>query len=214
MKRTPEDAALTREALLRAALSVFSRRGYAASTLAEIAQAAQVTRGALYHHFSGKSELYTMLMTQAAQQPGIIVAQAITEGGSFLEIIRRVFVRQLELLGSDPVYRATAELIMFRLESSPELDAAHTLLNTGRQTTFTLLTGAFEEARAQGTVRNDLTPEDLSRSFMALQIGLFQLWSAGSPPLDAPFSTAQPFDLVASAHALADVLIAGLTPPP
>ncbi|WP_293912301.1 TetR family transcriptional regulator [Deinococcus sp.] len=204
MKRTQEDAALTREALLMAALSIFSRRGYAASTLAEIAQAAQVTRGALYHHFSGKSELYTTLIAQAAQQPGMIAAQAIAEGGDFLEIIRRVFVRQLELLSSDPTYRATAELVMFRLEYGPELDTAHTLLSAERAATLRLLTGAFEEARAQGAVRRDLAPEELSRSFMALQIGLFQLWSSGS----------HTFDLVASAHALADVLIAGLKPLP
>lgn len=212
MKRTQEDAALTREALLSAALSVFSSRGYAASTLAEIARAAQVTRGALYHHFSGKSELYTTLIAQAAQQPGLVVAQAIAEGGSFLEIIRRVFVRQLELLDSDPTYRATAELVMFRLECGPELEAAQTLLSTGRAATFQLLTGTFEEARAQGLVRSDLTPEDLSRSFMALQIGLFQLWSAGSSP-DSQSLKPHPFDLVTSAHALADVLIAGLKPP-
>ena len=64
MRRTKEDAALTRETVLDAALAVFSRQGYAATTLDHIAQEAGVTRGAIYWHFGGKAELYNALVEE------------------------------------------------------------------------------------------------------------------------------------------------------
>lgn len=45
MRRTKEEAAITRQNILKAALILFSEKGYATTTLAEIAQSAQVTRG-------------------------------------------------------------------------------------------------------------------------------------------------------------------------
>jgi len=58
-RRTKEEAGLTRASLLRAALAVFSTKGYAAATLEDVAAKAGVTRGAIYWHFGSKAELYT-----------------------------------------------------------------------------------------------------------------------------------------------------------
>jgi len=62
MKRTQEEAAKTRQDLLDAALQVFSQQGYQAARLQDIAKAAGVTRGAIYHHFGSKAELFNTLM--------------------------------------------------------------------------------------------------------------------------------------------------------
>jgi AcrR family transcriptional regulator len=200
MKRSKEDAAQTRETLLEAALTVFSAKGYTASTLEDIAKAANVTRGALYHHFTGKAELYNTLVAQAAGQPGQIVQQAIAEGGSFLEIMRKVFVRQITLIESDAIYRATAELAMFKLEANAELEAANELINNGRQATLEMLAEAFAGGIANGFVRSDLEPVEIARTFLSLQIGLFHVWSTHP----------QAFNLEHSANILAEVMVAGI----
>jgi AcrR family transcriptional regulator len=57
-RRTAALAAQTREALLDSALVVFAERGFAAAQLEDIARRAEVTRGALYHHFTGKADLF------------------------------------------------------------------------------------------------------------------------------------------------------------
>jgi AcrR family transcriptional regulator len=48
----------TRRAICRAARRLFGRKGYAASSLAELVRAAKVTTGAVYHHFGDKKGLF------------------------------------------------------------------------------------------------------------------------------------------------------------
>src|SRR5689334_8566054 len=56
--RRQEHALDTREALVVAARTLFAERGYAATPVDEIVRSARVTKGALYHHFADKRELF------------------------------------------------------------------------------------------------------------------------------------------------------------
>ena len=65
-RRTKEDVLATRTALLDAAERVFLQRGVSRTSLADIAQAAGVTRGALYWHFKDKAALFGAMMDRVA----------------------------------------------------------------------------------------------------------------------------------------------------
>lgn len=67
MKRTAADAALTRQAIREAAIAVFAEHGWSGATFQSIAVAAGVTRGAVYHHFTDKTQLLIEAVTNAWQ---------------------------------------------------------------------------------------------------------------------------------------------------
>jgi TetR/AcrR family acrAB operon transcriptional repressor len=57
-RSTKEEALETRNRILDAAENVFHENGVARTSLADVAQAANVTRGAIYWHFKNKSDLF------------------------------------------------------------------------------------------------------------------------------------------------------------
>jgi AcrR family transcriptional regulator len=69
--RRTEYAEQTRTALLDAAANAFAQDGFTATSIARIASAARVTKGAIYHHFPDKQRLFAAVLDQyneAAQQ--------------------------------------------------------------------------------------------------------------------------------------------------
>lgn len=63
-KKTKADALKTRQHLIETAITQFAARGVGNTTLNDIADAAQVTRGAIYWHFSNKTQLFNEVWQQ------------------------------------------------------------------------------------------------------------------------------------------------------
>ncbi len=68
VNRQAERSASTRAKLLRAARSLFARHGYAAVGTEQIVRRAGVTRGALYHQFPTKEDLFIAVYEQVEQE--------------------------------------------------------------------------------------------------------------------------------------------------
>jgi AcrR family transcriptional regulator len=93
----------TRAALLEEATRLFAERGYAATSLEDVASASQVTRGAVYHHFASKQALFeAVLDAQEARAVSRILAAAAGAAGPW-EAAQRATEAFLDHC-CDPVY--------------------------------------------------------------------------------------------------------------
>jgi AcrR family transcriptional regulator len=110
-----EQSEATRAALVSVARRLFAERGYAAVATEEIVRAAGVTRGALYHHFAGKKELFQAVyedverrlveqIAESAIQAAGDPLQALHAGAqAFLDACEDPAVQQIALLDAPSV---------------------------------------------------------------------------------------------------------------
>ena len=102
--RRDEYAEATNAALLESAASCFFEHGFVATSLDEVAQRARVTKGAIYHHFTSKRDLF---MAVLEHQQAISVGTVTAAGESALDAwsaMVAAFDAFLESV-SNPVYQ-------------------------------------------------------------------------------------------------------------
>src|SRR3954470_14190883 len=80
-----EKKAQTRERLLDAASTVFARKGFAATSIDEIAEAAGVTKGAVYSNFESKEDLVRTVLDERLEQRFRDIADDVPNKGSLAE---------------------------------------------------------------------------------------------------------------------------------
>lgn len=115
MRRTQQDrSSSTRAALVAAARELFAARGYQAVPADEIVRAAGVTRGALYHHYADKQQLFRAVVEDLERELTAEVATVLEEAADpvtgmataldvFLTACLRPEVRQISLTDAPAV---------------------------------------------------------------------------------------------------------------
>lgn len=200
MRRTKEEAEETRKDLLKAALTVFSTKGYESARLEDIGEVAGVTRGAIYHHFGSKSDLYMALVEDASAQGGTVIQLAVEEGGTVVEIVSRILIYFFSLLEDDRNFREVVELTLLKMGASPELEGFVQRRHDEARILPESIAEFFQMGIAQNELRPDLDPVAAARSMLAFQNGLAMLWLANQ---DA-------FSIKESAPVLADIFLNGI----
>jgi AcrR family transcriptional regulator len=109
-----ERSRATRAALVTTARRLFAERGYAHVPAEEIVAAAGITRGALYHHFADKQQLFCAVFEELEDEVTAEIAAAIAAApdrptgmvlglGRFLDVCQRPEVTQIALTDAPAV---------------------------------------------------------------------------------------------------------------
>jgi AcrR family transcriptional regulator len=105
----------TRASILGGAISLFRERGFDATTMRDVADAAEVAIGAAYYYFPGKEAIVQAYYDDVQKQHAVRVASALGEGRhDFEERLRIAFHAKFEILAQDrkilgALFRYTAD---------------------------------------------------------------------------------------------------------
>src|SRR5438067_178491 len=92
-------AEATRRGLLRAARKLFGKKGYASTSVDEVVRAAGVTKGALYHHFRDKDDLFRAVVEQVKVDVTATAADSYfddSESDDPLQRVRRLCIAMID----------------------------------------------------------------------------------------------------------------------
>ncbi len=167
--RQAERRARTTRQLLDAAAEVFARQGFHEATVAEVADAAGYTKGAVYSNFAGKDELFLALLDrhlddQLAETDRLA---ATASAGELRARLRDASAEQMRLGGAFGLL-----MLEFWLYAARDERARTALAERLRLMRERLAEVIADRDAAQGTTRT-VTPQDAASLVLALDAGLF-----------------------------------------
>lgn len=179
VRKTKEEADLTRSLIIAAARRVFLECGVGGTTFERIAAAAGVTRGAVYWHFRNKTELFFAMREQAIL-PFVDRVIFKEDDADPLHGIETALQEIFHILRDQPEVRETFEIVSFKCEYVNEF--SDMMQCSGGQLDFLgKLTEAYRRAEARGVLRPGVAPADLAHDTFLFVGGLVKHWLAGRP---------------------------------
>jgi AcrR family transcriptional regulator len=142
----------TRQAILAAAYRTFAEFGYAQATIDNIAAAAAMSKGAIYHHFTSKEELFRALLADHGHEVDAMAA-AFARASSFQELIQGVVAVWIDHYRSDPLFMPLA--LELRVQAMRAPWAREIVADFYRQLRQ-LIAGLLQVGKDAGVVRRDL----------------------------------------------------------
>jgi AcrR family transcriptional regulator len=113
----------TRDRLLEAAGKIFSRKGYAAASIREIAQESRTTLPSLYHYFGSKEGLFLEVLREHSEKIISLIIDVDDESGSAREKIKKSMVNTyLKMIDHLEFFRLMLLLTYGPSQGTPSFD--------------------------------------------------------------------------------------------
>ncbi|WP_410752775.1 acrEF/envCD operon transcriptional regulator [Citrobacter youngae] len=127
-RRTKADALKTRQHLIETAIAQFAARGVSNTTLNDIADAANVTRGALYWHFENKTQLFNELWLQQPPLRDLIQERLVGRwGDNPLQRLQERLVVGLQYIAENPRQQALMQILYHKCEFHNDMISEQTI---------------------------------------------------------------------------------------
>ncbi|MGO4301139.1 ScbR family autoregulator-binding transcription factor [Leifsonia sp. RAF41] len=158
-------AQVTRDTIVGGAAAVFGRRGYGLASIADIAEASGVTKGALYFHFPSKDALARAVIAEQHRRTMAASAEVLDEGRPGLESMVLLSGLLAHQLLTDPIVQAGIRLTTdVAYLDEPVRDPYLDWLQTAES--------LFRRAVGEGDLRPDVDPAMLASVVVASYTGV------------------------------------------
>jgi len=178
VRKTKEDAELTRQRIIDAAREVFLERGVSKSSLEHIASQADVTRGAVYWHFKDKTEIFHALRNQVFlplidRMDDTLVIESTDDP---LTQIENSLCDTINELNQNIVMRQTYEIMMIKCEYVDEFATVLQQIINNCSNITEKIQLAYERAKALNLLAPNLSPQALALDTHLFFSGLLHMW--------------------------------------
>jgi TetR/AcrR family transcriptional regulator len=158
-----EQDAHTRSRLLRAAVHVFDRKGYAAASVREIVELANVTKPALYYHFGSKEGVIRAILDEATREFLAVLDRVVAEPGTTRERLILLYDALTALFADHvPIARVAHGIFHGPAEGAPAFD-----FSVYEQGLLNALSRIFEDGLKAGDVK-PIDPADAALALMGI----------------------------------------------
>ncbi len=141
---------------MQAATELFAKRGYAGTSMREVAEAASCTKPALYYYFDSKAALFLLLIHDETERITTILEEQLVASGSIRERMRLGMHRYLDHIRLN----RTALNLLQRSDLHPERAQPAFDFRSARQMFVDIIMRLLEEGVRSGEIRQDLNLED------------------------------------------------------
>ncbi len=177
MRRTKEEAMITRQIILDSALKVFYKQGYNATSIKDICDEAGVTKGALYWHFESKEALFRAMLTENIGDVILLIDYYRNKQMSPKEKIKTIYLAMLDkILNSKNVHMAI-EIAVSKIEMR-EIHLNEEQKKTKKK--FLNFTDIIEEGIKLGEFKDEMTPKQYNFYLNNVMAGL--IWGSFELP--------------------------------
>ena len=160
VRRTKEEAQETRNSILDAAERVFFEKGVSRTSLADIAQAAGVTRGAIYWHFAHKSDLFTEMFDRVLLPLDELKAASLDPNEPDpLGRLMHVCIVCLRDTANDPRRRRVFDILFLKCELVEEMGPVMVRYQTNMREALGKIELGMRNAIAKGQLPADLNTQ-------------------------------------------------------
>ncbi|MGP3924234.1 TetR/AcrR family transcriptional regulator [Streptomyces sp. 8N616] len=170
------------DAALQAALELFWRRGYEATSMTDIVEHLGIGRASVYATFGNKHELYLKAMDRYAETRGPLLLAELSQPGPALPAVRALVHRFAGEAASPEARLNGCFITNTAAELAPHDLAAARRVEISWEHLETLLHSALVRAQAQGELPEDRDPRALARMLFVLLQGVRIVGKASSDP--------------------------------
>lgn len=182
VRKTKEDAEITRQRIIDAAREVFLTKGVSRTSLDNIASHAGVTRGAVYWHFANKAELFHALREQVflplidRMDDTLLVETKDQRLDDPLMRIENFLQGTIDQLNNHQETRQTYEIMMSKCEYVDEFATVLQQILNNCSGIVEKLEHVYEKAERKDMLNSTHTPNQLAMDTHLFFSGLLHMW--------------------------------------